>query len=277
MKKFIRAFLTGLLALVFLFSSAMFLRQQRENEAADSAYSDALALATSGKAENTPPPSPATEPAAPAEEPQWVVAPLEESDPHMQMLADMDLDALREVNPDVVGWILIPDTAINYPLMQGTDNDYYLKHTWDGKRYAVGSIFLEQLCSPDLTDFNTIIYGHNMNNGSMFASLRSYRNQEYWQAHPYVYIRTDQGVFRYDIFSSYLAKVDSNTYGISFSNENAKVSFLNQILGDSVIDTGLEPEITDRILTLSTCSGRGYTTRWVVHARLKMIPQSANP
>lgn len=276
MKKFIRTLLTGLLALVFLFSSAMYLLQNRENAAADSANADALALATSGKVENTPPPTPVTESAAPAEEPRWVVAPLEESDPHMQMLADMDLDALREVNPDVVGWILIPDTAINYPLMQGTDNDYYLKHTWDGKRYAVGSIFLEQLCSPDLTDFNTIIYGHNMNNGSMFASLRSYRNQEYWQAHPYVYIRTDQGVFRYDVFSSYLAKVDSNTYGISFSNENAKVSFLNQILADSVIDADLKPEPTDRILTLSTCSGRGYTTRWVVHARLKMIPEPAN-
>lgn len=274
MKKSIRTLLTTLLTAVFLFSITMFLMQQQEKSAAGNAYADALALATSGKP-TAPQTIPATEVDIPAAEPQWVAAAPETEDPHIQTLADMDLEALREVNPDVVGWILIPDTVINYPLMQGTDNDYYLKYTWDGKRYAVGSIFLEYLTNPDFTDFNTIIYGHNMNNGSMFASLREYRNQEYWEKHPYVYIRSDQGVYRYEIFSSYLAKVDSNTYGIQFSSENTKIRFLDQILQDSVIDTGITPETTDRVLTLSTCSGRGHTTRWVVHARLKMVLEGA--
>ena len=78
-------------------------------------------------------------------------------------------------------------------------------------------------------------------------------------------------MYRYEIFSSYLANVKGDAYSIGFTGENTKVRFLEQILQESVIDTEVEPEHTDRILTLSTCSGRGSTTRWVVHARLKMI------
>ena len=272
MKKSIRMLLTALLALIFLFSITMFLRQQRDSAAGSSTYSDALVLASAEKpAEPRQQTDPAEETAPAVPELQWVVAPLDEEDPQIQTLAELDLDALREVNPDVIGWILIPDTVINYPLMQGEDNEYYLKRTWDEKKNAVGSIFLEYLNSPDLTDFNTIVYGHNMNDGSMFASLRKYRKQEYWQAHPYVYIRSDAGVYRYEIFSSYLAKVDSNTYGLAFPSDESKAAFLNNAILDSVIHTGVEPAPTDRVLTLSTCSGSGYSTRWVVHARLKMI------
>ena len=271
-KKSTRMLLTALLALVFCISIVMFLRQQWINSAASSSYSDALELASAKKAAEPQPPAPSEAEEVPeVQEYQWVVAPVEEEDPHIQTLAELDLEALREVNPDVVGWILIPDTVINYPLMQGTDNEYYLKRTWEGKKNVVGSIFLEHLSNLDLTDFNTIVYGHNMNNGSMFASLRKYRKQEYWEKHPYVYIRSDQGVYRYEIFSSYLAKVDSNTYGLAFPSEESRFAFLNNALVDSVIQTGVKPETTDRVLTLSTCSGSGYSTRWVVHARLKMV------
>jgi len=271
-KKSTRTLLTALLALVFCFSIVMFLRQQWNNSAGSSSYSNALALASSKKpADPQPKVSPAATETPEVQEYHWVAAPVEEEDPHIQTLAELDLEALREVNPDVVGWILIPDTEINYPLMQGTDNEYYLKQTWDKKKNAVGSIFLEHLSNPDLTDFNTIVYGHNMNNGSMFAGLRNYRKQEYWENHPYVYIRSDQGVYRYEIFSSYLAKVDSNTYGLEFSSEESRYAFLHNALVDSVIQTDVEPQTTDRVLTLSTCSGAGYSTRWVVHARLKMI------
>ena len=269
MKKSVRSLLTILLVLVSLFSAARFLGQQRDNAIGNNTYTDALALATSEKKANST--EITKETLSPAAEPQWVPAESDEEDPYIRTLEEIDLAALREVNPDVVGWILIPDTVINYPLMQGGDNNYYLKRTWDEKKNAVGSIFLEYLNNPDLTDFNTIVYGHNMKNGSMFASIREYRNREYWEKHPYVYILSDQGVYRYEIFSSYLAKVDSNTYALGFSGEESKAAFLNNAILDSVIQTDVEPEVTDRILTLSTCSGRGHTTRWVVHARLKMV------
>lgn len=272
MKKWIRKSLSLLLVLTGLFSITMFLKSQQEKTAGGNSYENALALATAGKTSQTEVPQPPTE-TPESGEPQWIVAPLEEEDPYVRTLAELNLEALRQVNPDVVGWILIPDTEMNYPLMQGTDNDYYLKHTWDRKRYVVGSIFLEYLCSPAFTDFNTIIYGHNMNDGSMFAGLRKYKEADYWKSHPYVYIRSDKGVYRYEIFSSYLAKVESNTYSLQFSGEQSRKNFLHNLLVQSAIDTGIQPETTDRVLTLSTCSGAGYTTRWVVHARLKMVQE----
>lgn len=270
MKRSVKTLLTLVLTLVFLFSTLQYLKSRQEKAQGNSTYEEALTLAVSTR-QDVSQPTPVTE--TPAAQPQWVAAPVEEEDPHIKFLQELDLAALREVNPDVVGWILIPDTEINYPLLQGKDNDYYLNRTWDEQSNAMGSIFLEYLSSPDLTDFNTIVYGHNMNDGSMFAGLREYRNQEFREEHPYVYILSDFGVYRYEVFSSYYANVKSNTYGLVFSTETSRTQFLDKITGDSVIDTGLRPETTDRILTLSTCSGAGYSHRWVVHARLKMVLQ----
>ena len=134
----------------------------------------------------------------------------------------------------------------------------------------MGSVFLESRNRPDFTDWNTIVYAHNMDNGTMFAGLHRYKQQKYWQEHPYVYIVTDAGVLRYEVFSSYNAEVDSKTYGLSFRQRETREEFIAMALEKSQIDTGIVPEVTDQILTLSTCSG-GEETRRVVHARLPMI------
>ena len=110
-----------------------------------------------------------------------------------------------------------------------------------------------------------------MKDGSMFASLRKYAAEQYWRDHPYIYIANSEGVCRYEVFSAYRARVDSYTYGLGFERQQDKESFIQMLLQNSQIDTGIRPEATDRILTLSTCSGMGYTTRWVVNARLKMV------
>ena len=212
MKKPIRIFLTVLLTAVFLFSTVRFLHRQWEKAAGSAIYADALALATAAKPEFSSPELSAPEP----------------DDPHMQMLAQLDLEALRQVNPDVVGWILIPDTPVNYPLMHSSDNNYYLNRTWNREPYGVGSVFLESLCRPDFTDFHTIVYGHNMNDGSMFGSLSNYRKQEYLQSHPYVYIRGDFGVYRYEIVSSRYAATDSDTYGIGFTADAGSAGASNE-------------------------------------------------
>ena len=272
MKKSIRLSLTALLALVFLVSMTKLLTQQQDNTAGSSSYSDAIALASS-KIPLSDAPQPATEPTPVPEILQWVPAPLDEEDPHIQTMAELDLEALREVNPDVVGWIMIPNTQINYPLLQGEDNAYYLNHTWEGRKNSVGSIFLEHLSNPDLTDFNTIIYGHNMKNGSMFAGLHTFRYQSHFDSHPYVYLRTDAGAYRYEIFAAYRADVESSTYALHFPDERYREAFIKDALESSVIETGVQPEVNDRILTLSTCSGAGYSNRWVVQARLKMVQE----
>ena len=271
MKDTVRKGLRLAMLAVFVFSTAMLLRQYFHNAGGEDAYGDALAVAMQEVAEETVPLSPAPEVSAAETERTWVPAPLEGEDPALETLAAIDLDALREVNPQVIGWICLPDTKINYPLLQGEDNDYYLKHAWDHRSTSVGSIFLEQNNSPDLMDYNTIIYGHNMNDGSMFAGLRKFSDPKYWEKHPYVYILSDAGVYRYDIFAAYKAPVDSKTYGLSFNQRWTKVEFLFHALESSKIETQIVPEEHDRILTLSTCSGAGYAHRWVVQARLKMV------
>ena len=202
---------------------------------------------------------PAASESAAAEEPAPVYI-----DPYAQALADMDFVALREQNTDVLGWIVIPNTKVSYPLVQGEDNDYYLNHTWRKTRSVVGAIFVEQQSSADLTDFNTIIYGHRMNNRSMFGRLLDYKKQSYWQDHPRLYITDDSGTHTYEIFAAYEAAVGSTPYCIRFSNDTKKQTFINYGLEHSVIETGVVPEVTDRIVTLSTCTGNGHATRWVV-------------
>lgn len=273
-KKMKKALSAGML-LVFLVSTALLIRNVFGYSGGGSDYSDAAALArqTPGQeAESAPEPEKTAESSeVPVEKVMaWVPAPLEAEDPRMEDLAETDLDALRKVNEDVLGWIHIPGTKIDYPILQGEDNEYYLKRTWKGHRNPVGSIFLESRNSPDFTDWNTIIYGHNMGDGSMFAPLHRYKKQDFWEKNPYIYIVTDAGVLRYEIFSSYNATVGSKTYGLSFNQTETRVEFLAMALENSDIDTGIAPQLTDQIITLSTCSGAEETRR-VVHARMPMI------
>ena len=266
MKKNIRVAVLALLALVFAASLGMMgyeLLQYREGE---EIYSEAQELVELPDFPDVRPVQP--EPAASASASAAQEAPVY-VDPYADALRNMDFSALREVNSEVLGWILIPDTVVSYPLLQHSDNSYYLKRTWKTWTSAVGSIFLECNSSGDFSDFNTIIYGHNMNNGSMFGSLKNYKKQSYWKRHPNVYITTDAGSFCYQIFAAYEVSTVGTTYQIGFSGDEAKQAFLDFCMDQSVIDTGVTPTVRDSILTLSTCTGRGHATRWVVQAVLK--------
>lgn len=196
---------------------------------------------------------------APEEVPVW-------QDPYAQALKDMDFSALRQQNPDVLGWILIPGTRVSYPVVQGTDNSYYLDHTWRGGKNSVGAIFMECRNSGDLSDFNTIIYGHRMNNRSMFGTLSQYKSRSYWQAHPYVYLTDDSGTHRYEIFAAGEVSVDSDVYRLGLRSDSSRQSFLDSCLALSALNTGVTPHTYDKVLTLSTCTGNGHATRWVVQA-----------
>lgn len=185
--------------------------------------------------------------------------------PYQEALDHIDLAALQAINPDVVGWILIPETDISYPVLHGTDNNYYLNHTWDGSRNSVGAIFLDCQNSRTLDDFNSILYGHKMNNQSMFGLLHQYKNEGFWEAHPILYLVDDRGVREYDIFAYYETGT-MNTYSLAFSDIQDKQVYIAECLEQSLLDTGIVPEPEDCILTLSTCTGNGHATRWVVQA-----------
>lgn len=189
-----------------------------------------------------------------------------ETDLYALALSEMDLEALRQTNPDVVGWIAIPETDIFYPIVQTGDNTYYLNHTWQKTRSSVGAIFLEQYSSPELNDFNTLIYGHKMRDGSMFGVLSSYQNMDYWKEHPSVYLVDDKEVYRYDIFAAYEVGVREIIYRLDLEERELQQEFIRFSLEHSNIDTGIVPEVSEKIVTLSTCTGRGHATRFVVQA-----------
>lgn len=265
MKKKLRRILILLLALVFVTSLTMLLRLREEYREGEELYTEAEQIAFGETPEpESPPEVPARQPETPdtpVEEP-----PAEEPPAEEEIDLTMNLPALQAVNDDVIGWIWIPDTGLSYPLVQGADNDYYLNHGWNGKKVSAGSIFMDYHCAADLSDYNTIIYGHRMNNESMFAFLKYYKKPDYQRAHPYIYIKTEEGTRGYEVFASYEAPVGSVTYGLNVTEEADKQSLIDFALAQSVIDTGVVPTTAQRVITLSTCTGNGYDTRWVVQA-----------
>lgn len=277
-KKTIRKILIIVLALVFLGSSGMLLKHELERREAADIYAQAQQMAVSTPTPTqTPPPTQSPQPEhTPEPSPEQTTEPNPEQTPlpvkpsrppeEEEVLPRVDLDALRSVNGDVIGWIEIPGTGLAYPLMQGDDNDYYLNHSWNGRRVAAGSIFMECQCAADFTDFNTIIYGHRMTYDAMFAYLKYYKNLSYWQAHPLVYIVEQGGTRCYEIFAAYEASVKSCVYWLKVTDDTHKQAVIDFALEHSVIDTGVIPQTTDRILTLSTCTESGHATRWVVQA-----------
>lgn len=278
MKKTVRKTLIVILALVFLTSAVMLLRQQIERREAQDIYAQALQIAVGQEtAQASPRPTPAAEQ---SEQPEQTAQPTQSQQPQQsaqpqstdpaaqpeEPLGNVNLTALRGISGDVIGWISIPDTGLSYPLVQGEDNDYYLNHAWDGTPTAAGSIFMEYQCAADFSDFNTIIYGHRMTYDAMFAFLKYYKSQSYWEAHPLIYIKDAGGTRCYEIFAAYEPPIHSPVYALKLTDGADKQAVIDYALEQSVIHTGVKPQSTDRILTLSTCTGNGHDTRWVVQA-----------
>lgn len=183
-------------------------------------------------------------------------------------LGRADLAALQAVNGDVVGWLEIPGTEISYPVLQGADNQFYLNHTWKRELSRSGSVFLEQTNSRDLTGFHLIAYAHRMRDGTMFGSLKHYSDPEYCRQHPSIYLVSEDSVRRYEIFAAYKAGVTSMVYRLDLEEHGLEEEFLRFCLESSEIDTGVVPEPGAQVLTLSTCTGQGYSARWVVQGTL---------
>ena len=277
MKNWLRKLLRIVFVVIFLIAIGQVIHLMLDNRDAEQANSHAQSIAgaiPTTTAETTTEPAPSTtepkstETTPPETTPPETTEATLPPDENISYLQQLDILALREVNKDVIGWIYIPDTKVNYPLLHTSDNERYLHTTWDGKYNAAGSIFLETQCSPYLTNFNTIIYGHNMGNGSMFAALKLYRDYDFYEEHPYVYIVRHDAIYRYEVFSTYEAGVRTDTYRLRFT-EHAKKQALYHYTNSSVWDAALTPTSDDLILTLSTCTGTGrYETRWVVQAAL---------
>lgn len=184
---------------------------------------------------------------------------------------DVDFNALREQCSDVVGWIYSEDTVINYPMVIAEDNFFYLRRMIDGNYNPSGTLFLDCLNEGDFSSKNTLIYGHNMHDGSMFASIRNYDKQEYYDAHPKMYINTPDGNYRVEIFSGYITDADSDTYTIGFNSDEEYQAYLDKMVSQSAFKSDVKPTAEDKIVTLSTCTYEYYDARFVVQGRLVPI------
>lgn len=176
----------------------------------------------------------------------------------------VDFDALSEINPDIVAWIYIEDTKINYPVVQGRDNQYYLKRLFDGKWNSAGCIFLDSRNEPDFSDRHSIIYGHHMKNGTMFSGLTEYKKQEFYEGHPTVLLMTPEQNIRVEIFAGYVASVEDNAWEIAIGSDVEVENWLEEAKERSCFKSEITPAVTDRIVTLSTCSYEFDNARFVL-------------
>ena len=190
----------------------------------------------------------------------------------------VDFNNLLATNKDVCAWIYSPDTVINYVVVQGEDNNNYLHHKLDGTYNASGTLFIDCECSPNFSGANTIIYGHNMKDGSMFASLHNYVDQSYYDAHPIMYISTPAGDYKLEIFSCFTCDFDADTYTLSFASEAEYSAFLNKMVSQSNVKTNVSVDSSERIVTLSTCTYEYDNARYVVMGKLvPMGTESVTP
>lgn len=185
----------------------------------------------------------------------------------------IDFDKLAEINTDIYAWIRVPDTNIDYPIAQRAGDDtYYLNHDMYQEPRFAGCIYTEDCNSRDFTDPNTVIYGHNMKNQSMFQNLHLFADQAFFEEHPDVYIYTPEGVLVYQVFAAYTYDDRHIMNSFDFSDPEIYQKYLNEILHIRAMDANLredvEVTVDDHIITLATCIGGQTKSRYLVQAVL---------
>ena len=165
----------------------------------------------------------------------------------------IDFAKLKQKNSDAIAWIKVNGTDIDFPVVKGTDNSYYLTHNFDKEKNKAGWIFADYRNKFDGTDKNIIIYGHNMKNGSMFASLKDVIKEEWYnnENNKYIALITENENCKYQVFSVY--QIETEEYYLQTNISNFK-EFVEKIKGRSKKDFNVDIKETDSILTLSTCA-----------------------
>lgn len=179
----------------------------------------------------------------------------------------VDFEKLLEMNSDVVGWIRFDEPSeINYPVVQGRDNEEYLKRTFEANTNKLGTLFVDVNNPGDFSGRNTFIYGHNMKNGSMFAQLLKYKDDSFYKEHPYFYIYTPDGKVRtYEIFSAGVVKDTSDSYIMDYADDAAFQTYIDYIKQQSAYPTSAEVTTASKIVSLSTCTNVRDDERFLVH------------
>ncbi len=187
---------------------------------------------------------------------------------------NLDFADLQEnTNADIYAWIYIPNTQIDYPVLQHpTDNYYYLNYNLDGSKGYPGCIYTEDYNAKDFSDPLTVMYGHNMKNGSMFAGLHKFEDSQFFEENPYVYIYTADNVLVYKVFAAYQHDDAHLLYEKDYTNEMVFESYLEEVLGQRSMTANIREDVSvkgsDKVLTLSTCIANKPDNRYLVQGVL---------
>ena len=195
-----------------------------------------------------------------------------EDEPDLEMVAFEKYAAIHEQNTDFVGWVSIDGTNINYPVMQTIDNpNFYLKRGFEKQYSNYGVPYVQENCALGISD-NVVIYGHHMNNGSMFADLCKYEREDFYREHTTIHFDTLSSLGEYEIvavFKTVAYSEDGFKYYhfVNAEDENAFDAFISQCKALALYDTGVDAEYGDKLLTLSTCEYSRTNGRMVVVAK----------
>lgn len=187
----------------------------------------------------------------------------------------INFEELLLINPNIVGWILVEGTNINYPIVQGNDNTYYLKHNIYNKYASAGSIYMDATANKDFSSLNTFIYGHYTSQGTMFGELGKYMKQSFYESHPNIYIFTPEKNYVVEVFSVHVDNASSPSYQMNFTTDEAYKNYIDLMKEKSSIRSNVNVDyIQDKIVTLYSCSREtNYKKqdRYYVHGVLKEI------
>ena len=171
---------------------------------------------------------------------------------------------LSNEHSDSVAWLYIPGTNIDYPVMQSEDNEYYAHRAADGSYLYAGSLFMDYRCSSDFSDFNSVIYGHNMGNGTMFADIPNYENEEYFMNHSYGWLTTEDEVWLIDFFA--VART-ADTSGLYLADPSFE-EWDTQLRNSASIYKEIGISANDNLIMLSTCTSAEGNSRTVLIGKI---------
>lgn len=177
-------------------------------------------------------------------------------------------DDLEKTNNDIVGWIILEDSTINYPVVQTKNNDYYLDKLYDKTYSNHGSIFMDYRNQKDLSNHHTILYGHHMKDGTMFSKVVKLSDQDYYDKHQELMYLTKDANYTIKIFSAYLTSEEEQGYRIAYENEEDFKNWLISEKEKSKVKTDVIPTSNDHIITLSTCGFDFENARYIAHGVL---------
>jgi len=274
--RYIRWALTGICLITFVYSLVMIVRIERDYYKSAKDYDKIRDIYHQAEASAAPdPPAADAVNALPLSARRTVPAPgvpAVSRTPLQQPQPDappdpVDFSALKKINEQIVGWIHVPNTVIDYPVVQAEDNVYYLDHSFERKKSRAGTIFMDYRNDAGALERNTILYGHHMKDGSMFKALVKYLQQDFFEANRFIRFDTADGEQQWEVFSVYETDTRFDYIRTAFEDDEAYERFLQQIRKKSKFDTDTKLTRSDVILTLSTCSYAYDDARLVVHLR----------